>query len=575
VSLRPLDEALRSAAAAELGSEYHGEDPLLGPTRNPAFGDFQANFAMGLAKRTGRKPRELGEAIAGRLEGHALLASAEVAGPGFVNLRLRDAALAGLVGEMAGDERLGVPGADPPETVVVDYASPNLAKEMHVGHLRSSIIGDALCRVLSLLGHRVVRQNHLGDWGTQFGMLLEHLIESNGARADGAAPRISDLDALYREAKRRDDGEPDFARRARERVVALQGGEAESMELWRLLIEESVRHMDQVLGRLGVLLERGDLKPESFYNDRLDRVAVDLEAGGLATESQGALCVFLSEEEPPLILRKSDGGYGYAATDLAAVRHRVDDLGALRIVYVVDARQRDHFGQCFAVARKAGWVPASVRLEHVAFGAVLGPDGKPFKTREGGTVKLAALLDEAVERARRVIDEKGADLSDAEKDRVAEVVGIGSVKYADLSGDRVKDYVFDWDRMLALDGNTAPYLINAYVRIRSIFRRGGLDPETARGGAIPVGDAAERALALQLLEWPETVARVERTLQPHHLCTHLHALATGYHQFYERCSVLNAETPELRTERLALSSLVAETLRQGLELLGIGVVERM
>ena len=572
-----LETLLNAAVVAALGASYADADPMVRPAQNPEHGDFQANLAMGLSKRVGDKPRAIAEKIVAALgasaEAMELLAELPgVAGPGFINLRLGEAALDAAAAELR-ESSLVASSTSGGQRVVVDYASPNLAKEMHVGHLRSTIIGDALVRVLEALGHRVVRQNHIGDWGTQFGMLLEHLIQS-GWDATGQH-EIADLNALYQEAKKRDDAEPAFAEAARRRVVALQAGEPAARAIWESLIGESVRHMNEAFARLGVKLTDADIKAESFYNDQLASVCDELEALGVARVSDRALCVFVEGEEAPLIVRKSDGGYGYATTDLAAAKYRAVELGAGRVIYVVDSRQRDHFQKFFAAARSAGWVGERVSLEHAAFGTILGPDRKPFKTREGGTVKLSDVLDEAVVRAAAAVAQKNPELSADERAEVAKVVGIGAVKYADLSNDRIKDYVFDWDRMLALEGNTSPYLQYSYTRIRSIFRKGGVSAEEVGAYAIAVREPAERELVLKLSQFSSTVASVGASLEPHRLCTYLFELATRYHRFYEACPVLKAEDEATRRSRLALCGLVASTIERGLGLLGIGVVERM
>mgnify|MGYP005851209745 CR=1 FL=1 len=573
-----LSQRLRAAIAGALGVAADSVDPQLRPSNDPKFGDFQANAAMALAKQRGAKPRELAQQIVDHLDVTGLCSKVEIAGPGFINLTLDPAALGAAAAAMLADDRLGVAAAEPPRTVVVDYASPNLAKEMHVGHLRSTIIGDALVRVLECQGHRVIRQNHIGDWGTQFGMLLEHLIETGwaGKAGGGADAKIADLNVLYQEAKKRDDSEPDFAERARKRVVALQGGEAQSRQLWQMLIGESVRHMNEVFARLGVTLGDGDLRPESFYNDMLAPVADDLSTRGVATVSDGALCFFEKDDrsDTPLIVRKRDGGFGYGATDLAAVRYRTQELHADRVIYVVDSRQREHLGKVFAAARKAGYAEG-VALEHVAFGTVLGPDRRPFKTREGGTVRLIDLIREADERALAVVQEKATVTDAAEQKRIAHIVGIGALKYADLASDRIKDYVFDWGRMLAMEGNTAPYLQYSYTRVRSIFRKAGLEAAALGGVAVTVADPAERALVAKVLQWPRVVEAVGASLEPHRLCGYLYELAGAYHQFYERCPVLAAADEATRASRLALCALTAAVLQRGLALLGIGVVEQM
>jgi arginyl-tRNA synthetase len=507
-----------------------------------------------------------------------LAATPTIAGPGFVNFRIDDPLLGRLAGEAAADRRLGLATTRAPIAVVVDYSGPNVAKDMHVGHLRSTVIGDAIARTLAFQGHRITRQNHVGDWGTQFGMLIEYLVEQGREHEDGFVDDMLDLTAAYREATARDAADPAFAERARRRVVALQSGDPESRRIWAHLVALSARRFQAVYDQLDVALGPADIRGESFYNDRLAAVVADLRAAGLARESEGALCVFpdgfkTKDGAPlPLIVQKGDGGYLYATTDLAALRYRVGQLGARRLVYVTDARQRQHFQMVFATARAAGWAPADVALEHVPFGSVLGEDGKPFKTRTGETVGLAALLDEAETRASAIVAEKNAELDPAEQARVARAVGIGAIKYADLASDRVKDYVFSWDRMLAMEGNTAPYLQYAFTRIRSILRKAGL--EHAPRAPILFVEPAERALALTILAFEGVVDAVGRTLEPHRLCGYLYDLAVAFSAFYETCPVLPAEPP-LRAGRLVLADLTGRTLAQGLELLGIRVVERM
>lgn len=576
---------MRLAAVSALGPA--GDiDPLVRAAKDERFGDYQANLAMGLGKTLGKPPREIATAIATALKSGAddLFAEIEVAGPGFINLKLSPAAVQAGLRDMALGERLGVDVCTDPKTVVVDYCGVNLAKEMHIGHLRSTIIGDCVARILAFRGDTVIRQNHTGDWGTQFGMLLEHLIDT-AWNAEGEHA-IGDLNDLYKQAKARFDAEPTFADRARARVVALQAGDEIALGLWRKLIEESVRHMDEVCGQLGVLLTHDDIRPESFYNGALVPLVDELRAAGLLVEDQGAKVVFCEgfsnkEGEPlPLIVQKSDGGFGYAATDLAAGKFRVQSLGARRVVYVVDARQADHFTQVFWILRKSGIAPAeSVSLEHVAFGMILGKDKKPFKTRAGDSVRLADVLEEAQSRAAAIIaakvESRGGALSADEQRAIGRAVGIGALKYADLSSERIKDYVFDWDRMLAFEGNTSPYLQNAYVRIRSIFRKGEADFDAAAMTPIHIEQTEERRLAMQLLQLPQIIDSVASSLEPHRLCNYLCDLATSYHSFYEHCRVLNAESDAVKSSRLALSALVARTLRLGLTLLGIDVIEQM
>ncbi|HYH50956.1 MAG TPA: arginine--tRNA ligase, partial [Acidimicrobiia bacterium] len=462
-----------AGALASLDETLRGADPVV---RRSDRADYQVNGSMALAKRTGRPPRDLAEDIVARVDLADIAHPPEIAGPGFINVTLQDAFLARALQDVADDPALGVSPAATTETVVIDYSAPNVAKEMHVGHLRSSIIGDALVRVLEFVGHRVIRQNHLGDWGTPFGMLIEHLLSVGEAEAANELS-VGDLGRFYQEARAEFDANPDFADRARRRVVELQAGDPQTLRLWKLLVDESSRYFSAVYQRLGVKLTPDDQAGESMYNPLLADTMAELERLGLLVESDGALCVFpegftTREGNPlPLIVRKSDGGFGYDTTDLAAIRYRLRDLGADRIIYVVGAPQREHLEMIIETARQAGWLVPPARAEHVAFGSVLGADRKMFRTRAGGSVRLVDLLDEAVDRASRVVAERGDELSADERAAVSEAVGIGAVKYADLSNDRVKDYVFDWDRMLDFQGNTAPYLQYAHARVRSIFRK--------------------------------------------------------------------------------------------------------
>ncbi len=578
-----LESQVRAAIAAIGQPEAADADPMVRPAGNPQFGDFQINCAMALAKVLRSKPRDVAARIAEHLgpllARHDATERIEIAGPGFINIHLKAAFLGDQVHAMAADDRLGIIPAPRLRTVVVDYSCPNVAKEMQFHHIRSTCIGDAVVRVLEAAGHRVLRQNHIGDWGTQFGMLLEHLIDQGWD--DGKAHPIADLNAMYQQAKARFDADADFADRARSRVVQLQSGDALSTKIWQDLIAESVNHFRPLYTRLGVRLTDDDIRGESFYNPMLPQVVTELQNKGLARESDGAICVFppgfanRNGEPLAMIVRKRDGGYLYATTDLAAVRYRIDTLKADRLVYVTDARQSQHYAMVFTTARQAGWLPESVAAEHVPFGTILGSDNRPFKTRSGGTVKLVEVLDEAERRASAIIEQKNPDLPADEKRLVARAIGIGAVKYADLSSDRVKDYIFDWDRILSFDGNTAPYLINAYVRIRSIFRKGEVDAASLQSAAIAVNEPAERALVLKLMQFGGTVAGVEASLEPHRLCNYLYELAALYHQFYEQCPVLKAPDTATRDSRLRLSDLTARVLSRGLDLLGIAVVERM
>jgi len=568
VSLTPV---LKSAVTKAFGSEHADIDPMIRPS---AHADYQANLAMGLGKRLGKKnPREVAVEIVRNLELGGVIERAEVAGPGFINIWVSAAHLeAELTRALAGD--LGLAAATT-ETIVVDYSSPNVAKEMHVGHLRSTIIGDALARVFEAQGHRVVRQNHLGDWGTPFGMLIEHLLD--GGDGD-TAHSVSDLNAFYQAARKKFDEDPAFAERARQRVVLLQGGDEKTLALWKKLVQVSTSYFGKVYGMLGITLTDKDIAGESLYNPWLPSVVEELLARGLAVTSDGAICVFppgftgRDEQPVPLIIRKQDGGYGYATTDLAAIRYRVQTLGAHRILYVVGAPQAQHLTMVFAAGATAGWLPAAVKAEHVAFGAVLGADKKMFRTRAGETIRLVDLLTEAESRAFAIVTEKNPTLDDETRQQIARSIGIGAVKYADLSSDRNKDYVFDWDRMLAFEGNTAPYLQYAHARIRSIFRRAEGD---TKNGSISILAGEEKRLALCLLTFPTVVRDVSDSLLPHKLCGYLFELATEFSTFYEKCPVLRAETAEQRASRLQLCELSARVLEAGLMLLGIDAPQRM
>ena len=560
--------SLESILHARLGAAFSavaGEpvDPVL---RRSQRADFQADGALRLARTLGRPPREVAAAV---LEHDPLddLCAAEIAGPGFVNLTVRDDVLSTMADALRGDDRLGVPLAEP-ETVVVDYSAPNAAKEMHVGHLRSTIIGDAIVRLLEHLGHHVIRQNHLGDWGTPFGMLVEHLVDTGA----GENSSVGELSEFYREARRKFDTDEDFRDRSRNRVVALQSGDPRTRELWRAVVDRSIDYIGTIYARLDVSLTRADIAGESRYDQRLGPVADELERLGLLRESDGARCVFpagftnRAGDPLPLIVRKADGGYGYDTTDLAAIRYRITELKADRLLYVVGTPQREHFQMVFQAAREAGWLTDDVHAEHVGFGSMLGTDGKMLRTRAGRTVKLGELLDEAVARAAEQVRERNTDVG---VDEVAKAVGIGAVKYADLATDRLRDYTFDYDRMLSFDGNTGPYLQYAHARTRSILRRADTEP-----GSVAVAEPAERELALALLALPTVVAEVAATLEPHRLCAYLYGLAGAFTTFYERCPVLRAE-PEVRASRLALCALTARVLATGLGLLGIAAPERM
>lgn len=554
-------------------------DPNVITASKPEFGDYQSNGVMSVAKKIGSKPRELAnlvvEAIAA--QSNPLIERLEVAGPGFINIHLSDAALIQRANEIEGDLGKLIPQADAPKKIVVDYSSPNLAKEMHVGHLRGTIIGDCLARVLERQGHEIIRQNHVGDWGTQFGMLISYMREIGEAQGD-LPTQLADLESFYRAAKQRFDEDPEFANIARSSVVKLQGGDEEHLTAWQLFIDESLKHCQAVYDKLNVTLSRKDLKAESFYNKELEGVVKKLEDAALLSVSDGARCVFLPEftgkdgEPLPVIIQKTDGGYLYATTDLAAVAYRSFTLQADRSLYVVDARQSLHFQQVFAVARAAGFASENISLEHIAYGTMMGKDGRPFKTRSGDTIKLVDLLDEAIRRAHELVAEKNPGLEDAAYSEIAEKVGIAAVKYADLSKNRTSDYVFDWSSMLSFEGNTAPYLMYAYARIRSILRKQESRLENIQ--ITTATEAAERNLLLKILQLPEIVDMVARDCYPNFLCNYLYELAGLFMRFYESCPILKAE-PELRDSRLALSALAAATLQQGLGLLGIETLEQM
>ncbi|MCX7625420.1 MAG: arginine--tRNA ligase [Candidatus Sumerlaeaceae bacterium] len=568
--IHQIEYAFREAIRRAYGMDI---SPLVTPATNERFGDYQANVAMSLAKElssggtTRTTPREVAQKIAENLHLGAMAEDISIAGPGFINVTLSPTFVAERLTQMASDERLLVPLARQRERVVVDYSGPNIAKQMHVGHLRSTIIGDAISRVIEFLGHEVIRQNHVGDWGTQFGMLIAYLEETNMS----AETHIEDLEEFYRAAKARFDADPAFQEKARQTVVRLQSGADKERKLWQRIVEETRRHYLPIYERLGVRLTVADERGESFYNDMLPNVVEELRNTGLAVESDGAIVVFTSSYDNPLIIQKSDGGYLYATTDLAAIRYRVAVLKASRIIYTHDSRQSQHFAQVFEVARRVGWAKG-VKLEFAPFGTMLGEDGKPFKTRSGNTVKLKDLLDEAEERAYSLVSEKNPALPEETKRRIARAVGIGAVKYADLSKDRLSDYVFSWDKMLALEGNTAPYLQYAYARIRSIFRKGGISE--LPNIRIELTEEAELRLGKHLIRLGEAIENVCSELKPHLLCSYLYELATRFTGFYEKCPVLQAPEP-IRSQRLALADLTARSIALGLELLGIEHPEQM
>ena len=587
-----LENQLRDAmqrAFPEAAAAGQAFDPQLAPASKPEFGDFQANGALPLAKPLGQPPRKIAEAVVEQLKADesfmALCQEPQIAGPGFINITLQPERLAAEVQQRLGDVRLGVPAVEQAAPVVVDFSSPNIAKEMHVGHLRSTIIGDSLARVLEFRGHPVLRLNHVGDWGTQFGMLITPLKQVAPEALETAdAVDLGDLVAFYREAKKRFDEDEVFQTTSREEVVKLQGGDPVSLKAWGLLCDQSRREFQKIYDRLDIRLsERG----ESFYNPYLEGVVRDLEATGLLVVDDGAGCVFLEgvsgkDGKPlPVIVQKSDGGFNYATTDLAAIRYRFGSApegdGARRVVYVTDAGQANHFAGVFQVARRAGWLPEGARLEHVPFGLVQGEDGKKLKTRAGDTVRLRDLLDEAVERSeadlRRRLEEEGRSEDEAFIAHVANTVGLAAVKYADLSQNRITNYQFSFDRMLALPGNTAPYLLYAVVRIAGIARKGG-DLDAASTGGLQFSEPQEWALVRELLKFDAVIAEVEEELLPNRLCTYLFELSQVFNRFYDQVPVLKAE-PDALPSRLALCRLTADTLKLGLGLLGIPTLDRM
>jgi arginyl-tRNA synthetase len=569
-------EELLSRRLARAFDAVAGE--LVSPAvRRSQHADFQADGALALGRKLGISPREAAEQVLRQADLSDLCSRVEVTGPGFISLTLADEVLGGLVAEIAGDDRLGSPLTDAPETVTVDYSAPNAAKEMHVGHLRSTIIGDAVVRILLWRGHNVIRQNHIGEWGTPFGMLIEHLIDIGETEA-AQELAVGDLNRFYQAARKKFDADDAFKDRARRRVVLLQSGDSATLRLWEILVTESKAYFLTVYDRLGVLLNEQDFFGESFYNDQLQSVVDELDRLGLLQVSDGARCVFPAgyknrQGEPlPLIVQKSDGGFGYAATDLATIRRRLRVLGATRLLYVVGLPQRQHLEMIFETAREAGWLVPPARAEHVGHGSILGDDGKILRTRAGASVKLIDLLDEAIARATVIVAEKNPALDEQARANVAQAVGIGAVKYADLSTQRGKDYVFDYDRMLSFQGNTAPYLQYAHARICSIFRRSGLPPPDAKH--VIVAEPAERALAIELLAFGGVVTEVAGDLECHRLAQYLYSLASAFTDFYERCPVLQAEG-EVRTSRLVLCDLTARTLKLGLGLLGIAAPDQM
>ncbi|EAQ1338389.1 arginine--tRNA ligase [Salmonella enterica] len=553
-------------------------EPQVRQSAKVQFGDYQANGMMAVAKKLGMAPRQLAEQVLTHLDLSGIASKVEIAGPGFINIFLEPAFLAEQVQQALTSDRLGV-SQPTRQTIVVDYSAPNVAKEMHVGHLRSTIIGDAAVRTLEFLGHHVIRANHVGDWGTQFGMLIAWLEKQQQENAGDMA--LADLEGFYRDAKKHYDEDEAFAERARNYVVKLQSGDTYFREMWRKLVDITMTQNQITYDRLNVTLTRDDAMGESLYNPMLPGIVADLKAKGLAVESEGATVVFLDEfknkEGDPMgvIIQKKDGGYLYTTTDIACAKYRYETLHADRVLYYIDSRQHQHLMQAWTIVRKAGYVPDSVPLEHHMFGMMLGKDGKPFKTRAGGTVKLADLLDEALERARRLVAEKNPDMPADELEKLANAVGIGAVKYADLSKNRTTDYIFDWDNMLAFEGNTAPYMQYAYTRVLSVFRKANIDEQALASAPVIISEDREAQLAARLLQFEETLTVVAREGTPHVMCAYLYDVAGLFSGFYEHCPILSAENDAVRNSRLKLAQLTAKTLKLGLDTLGIETVERM
>ncbi|WP_372772417.1 arginine--tRNA ligase [Pantoea sp. WEP] len=568
------DKVIQAMVAAGAPADC---EPQVRQSAKVQFGDYQANGIMAVAKKLGQVPRQLAEQVVQHLDLAGIASKVDIAGPGFINIFLDRQWLAQQAAQALQLPRLGVSEVTP-QTIVIDYSAPNVAKEMHVGHVRSTIIGDAAVRTQEFLGHHVIRANHVGDWGTQFGMLIAYLEKQQNEHHEDIA--LADLEAFYREAKRTYDEDEAFAERARGYVVKLQGGDEYCRAMWKKLVDITMSQNQQVYDRLNVTLTRKDVMGESLYNDMLPGIVADLREKGLAVTSEGATVVFLDEfknkegEPMGVIIQKKDGGYLYTTTDIACAKYRYETLHADRVLYYIDSRQHQHLQQAWTIVRKAGYVPESVPLEHHAFGMMLGKDGRPFKTRSGGTIKLSDLLDEAVERAHALVSEKNPEMSAAELKELAEVVGIGAVKYADLSKSRTTDYIFDWDNMLAFEGNTAPYMQYAYTRVLSVFRKAGIEADSLHGDII-LTDEREALLATRLLQFEETITQVARDGTPHVMCAYLYDLAGLFSGFYEHCPILSAEEENVRNSRLQLAALTAKTLKQGLDTLGIKTVERM
>lgn len=572
---------LQQALVAAFGEDFVGTDPMLAATNNPKFGDYQSNLALSLSKKLGQPPRQVAQAIVDQFESGDMFETPQLAGPGFINLRFKASYLSAQLQLRQNDDRLGIAPTENPQKIIVDFSSPNIAKEMHVGHLRSTIIGDCIARILEFQGHEVLRLNHVGDWGTQFGMLITYLREvAPAALTTADAIDLGDLVAFYKKAKARFDEDPEFQVTARNEVVNLQSGSPETLRAWNLLCEQSRKEFQIIYDVLNIQInERG----ESFYNPYLSAVVADLKVAGLLVEDHGAQCIFVDgftnrEGQPlPLIVQKSDGGFNYATTDLAALRYRITEDKAQRIIYVTDSGQSDHFAQVFQVAQKANWIPETVEITHVPFGLVQGEDGKKLKTRSGDTVRLRDLLDESVDRFGAILDARIAEEDRTElpefKTNVATVAGLSAVKYADLSQNRTSNYVFSYDKMLADRGNTAPYLIYAYARVQSISRKGNIDFSTLTS-TLQLREDAELMLAKHLLQLEEAIAAVGTELLPNRLCLYLFELSQKFNTFYDACPVLKAEG-DVKESRLILCDLTARSLKLGLGLLGIQTLDRM
>jgi len=526
------------------------------------FGDYQYNGVMGLAKKLKKNPREIAQEVVSNINLDGIISKVEVAGPGFINITLSDTILSNEITSILNDDRLGISKVDNPSTIVVDYSGPNMAKEMHVGHLRSTIIGDALVKLFKFLGHNVIAQNHIGDWGTQFGMLIAYLEDIGVDKSD----RLKDLEEFYKNAKKRFDEDDNFKDRAREYVVKIQQGDKHCLKLWKNFIDVSLTHCEDVYSLLNVSLTKDDVKPESFYNDDLANVISDLDKSGMLEVSNGAKCIFLDNSEIPVIVQKGDGGYLYATTDLSALRYRNKTLKANRVVYVVDARQSQHFKDIFNIAKKSGFVNSDVLLEHIAFGTMMNKDGKPFKTRDGGTIKLIDLLDESISKAKNAIKERDK-YSDEELEEVSKVVGIGAVKYADLSINRESNYIFNLDKMISFDGNTSLYLQYAYARIQSILKKSNKDITNI--DKILIDDNITHRLVLMILKFEDTLNRASKDSTPHIISAYLYELAGLFMKFYEQNQILDNDS------RLAISKITSDTIKLGLDILGIKVLDRI